>query len=77
MYETKILISYLQYLSSNIIKEKPNLTRISASRTLRIITYIFIGPPLMIFFIIWIHQYVFLYMHKYVSKLILIISLKL
>ena len=46
-----------------------------ASRTLHNITYIFIGPPLTIFFI-WINQYGFLYMHKYVLKPILIISIK-
>ena len=39
------------------------------------LTYIFIGPPLTNFFI-WIHHYVFLYLHKYVLKLKLIISLK-
>ena len=55
--------------------KKPNLTRISASRTLHIITYIFVGLPLAIFFI-QIDQYMFLYIHKYVLTHIIITSSK-
>ena len=50
MYATKILLSYLWYLSSSASMKKPNLTSISALQTLHIITYIFVGPPLTISF---------------------------